>query len=458
MLTIWHSKADAARSEFMNIATYAPSLALMYVFVLLWILMGVDLKSFSRRDRWVIPLVVLFLCFANDLLRKLVGQAVYSKLLILTMHLPTFFLFLYIAKRGFIKTFFMILTALVFTAPTMIISNTVRRFLGVDAALVLLLSNLISYVAMLSLAWFVLRKSFTYLMIYGDSRFFLIFSILPVVFYSYLLVGANQDFSSLNSFSGYVIRWLPIIEAFSFYFLIPYIYQSLREKMLIQSTQDALQQEISSAEDQIALLNETNQQMAVYRHDVRHHINLLNGLLADGKIERAQEVLNTSMADLDAITPKRYCENEPVNLLCSSYDSKAKRLGVQLKINALLPKEVPLSDTELCSVISNGLENALRAASQPEVAEKWVGFSCYVRQGNIFMLIQNPYAGQVVIRDGLPVSSREGHGYGCYSIQAITQRNGGLCSFEAENGVFSLRLSFPLPDDYGNQIAVPIKG
>ena len=435
----------------MNIATYAPSLTLMYVFVLLWILMGVDLKSFSRRDRWVIPFVALFLCFANDLLRNLVGQAVYSKLLILTMHLPTFFVFLYIAKRGFIKTFFMILTALVFTSPTILIHNIVQHILSVDSSLVLLLSNLISYVVMLSLAWFVMRKSFTYLMIYGDSRFFLILSILPVVFYSYLLVGANQDFSSLDSFSGYVIRWLPMIEAFSFYLLIPYIYQFLREKMLIQSTQNALQQEISSAEDQIALLNETNQQMAVYRHDVRHHINLLNGLLADGKIERAQEVLNTSMADLDAITPKRYCENETVNLLCSSYDSKAKRLGVQLKINALLPKEVPLSDTELCSVVSNGLENALRAASQPEVADQWVGFSCYVRQGNIFMLIQNPYAGQVVIRDGLPVSSREGHGYGCYSIQAITQRNGGLCSFEAENGVFSLRLSFPLPDDYGNQ-------
>ena len=168
----------------MNIATYAPSLTLMYVFGLLWILMGVDPKSFSRRDRWVIPFVALFLCFANDLLRKLVGQAVYSKLLILT--------------------------------------------------------------------------------------------------------------------------------------------------------------------------------------------------------------------------------------------------------------------------ISNGLENALRAASQPEVADQWVGFSCYVRQGNIFMLIQNPYAGQVVIRDGLPVSSREGHGYGCYSIQAITQRNGGLCSFEANDGLFSLRLSFPLHTDASN--------
>ena len=94
----------------------------------------------------------------------------------------------------------MILTALVFTSPSILFHIIVQRILGVDSSLVLLLSNLISYVVMLSLAWFVMRKSFTYLMIYGDSRFFWILSILPVVFYSYLLVGANQDFSSLDSF------------------------------------------------------------------------------------------------------------------------------------------------------------------------------------------------------------------------------------------------------------------
>lgn len=430
----------------MNISTYSPALALMYVFALLWILMGVDLKSFSQRDRWMIPLITLFLCFANDLLRKLIGPTVYSKLLFLCMHLPTFFLFLYIAKRGIMKTIFMILTALVFTTPTVLIGNAVRNVLFVDSPLAFLLANVISYAVMLLVAWLVFRKGFNYLLIHGESRFFLIFSFLPIVFYVYMLAAANQDFSSLDSVSGYVLRLTPTIEAFSFYFLIPYIYQSLREKMLMQSAQDALALELSSAENQINLLNEANTQMAVYRHDVRHHVNLLNSLLSSGKVEQAQEFLKTVTADLDAITSKRFCENETVNLLCASYDGKAKRLGVQLRINVLFPKEIPLSATELCSVISNGLENALRAVSQPELPDKWVDFSCNVKQGKVFIQIQNPYAGQVEIRDGLPVSSREGHGFGCYSIQTITQRNGGLCSFEAKDGLFSLRIFLPCTD------------
>lgn len=430
----------------MNITTYSPALTLLYVFVLLWILMGVDIKSTGRAQRWLILSTVMVLCVANQLLRELIGYATYSKLLFVRMHLPTFFLFLYIAKRGIIKTAFMILTALVFTTPAVLIGNAVRHVLFTDSPHALLLANLISYILMLLLAYFVFRNGFQYLLIHGDARLFLLFSVVPAVFYIYMLAAVNLDFSSPDSLSGHVVRLIPSFEVFVFYFMLPYIYKAVRETHIMKSSQAALQQKLDSTEEQIDLLREANTQTAVFRHDIRHQFITLNGLLSNGKIDQAQEYVKTVMADLDAITPKRFCENEIVNLLCSSYDSKAKRVGVQLKINAQLPKEVPLSDTELCSVVSNGLENALRAASQPEVAEKWVGFSCYVRQGNIFMLIQNPYAGQVVIRDGLPVSSREGHGYGCYSIQTITQRNGGLCSFEAENGVFSLRLSFSLTD------------
>ena len=46
--------------------------------------------------------------------------------------------------------------------------------------------------------------------------------------------------------------------------------------------------------------------------------------------------------------------------------------------------------------------------------------------------------------DGLPVSDREGHGYGCRSIQAIAQRNGGLCVFSARQGQFLLQIMLPV--------------
>ena len=428
----------------MNISTHAsPIFTLVYVFILLWILMGVDLKSFRKAQRWLILAAITLLCVTNEALHTLLDPRLYSKLLLLHMHLPMFLLFLYIAKCGVIKTGFMILTALVFSAPTSIVGNILGNYFSANDY-ILLLSSILTYGLMLLLAYFVFRSGFNYLLKYGNTRFFLLFSLVPLVYYVYIFAYSNLDISSLTNAAGFLVRLLPNLQVFVFYFLLPYIYKTLNEKQIMKSAQNALQQRLVSTQDQIALLNETNTQMAVYRHDMRHQLIMLDGLLTGGKPEQAREFVKSVMSDLDAITPQKFCENETVNLLCSSYDSKARRLGVQLKINAVLPQQLSLSDTELCSVISNGLENALRAASQPEVADKWVTFGCQVKQGNIFIQIQNPYAGQVVIRNGLPVSQREGHGYGCYSIQTIVSRNGGHCSFGAENGLFSLRLSLPL--------------
>ena len=213
----------------------------------------------------------------------------------------------------------------------------------------------------------------------------------------------------------------------------------------MKSAQTALQQKLDSAQERITLLGESTMQMEVYRHDMRHQLTMLSGLLSAGKTTQAQEYIQTVIHDLGAIIPKKFCANETVNLLCSSYDGKARRLGVDLAIEAGLPKTIPLPDTELCSVISNGLENALRAASQPEVAEKWVELYCEIKKNKLLIQIRNPYVGRVTVQNGLPVSSRAGHGYGCHSIRAIAENHGGLCDFEAENGLFTLRVALPLP-------------
>ena len=282
---IRRSAADAARRICMNISTFSPALALLYVFALLWILMGVDAKSFSRTQRWIVPLAVVVLCAVNHLLRNLLGPVTYGNLLLFCMHMPTFVLFLYIAKRGVVKTAFMILTALVFTAPVVLIGNLVRRLLFAGSPTALLLSNLISYLLLLLLAQFVFRSGFNYLLIYGDNRLFLIFSLVPLVYYIYVFAAINMDVTNLPVTVGYVVRFFPTIEVFLFYFLFPYIYKSLREKQEAKAEQDALLQKLASTENQIELLNESNLKMAVYRHDVRHQLILMDGLLSSGNVE-----------------------------------------------------------------------------------------------------------------------------------------------------------------------------
>ena len=119
-------------------------------------------------------------------------------------------------------------------------------------------------------------------------------------------------------------------------------------------------------------------------------------------------------------------------------------MDAHLTVEARLPKKLPVSDTELCSILSNGLENALHAIGTLEEPLKWVELYCGIRLNKLLIEIKNPYAGQITMQDDLPVSDRKGHGYGCRSIRSIAAQNGGLCTFDTEHGVFTLRVMLPL--------------
>ena len=131
-------------------------------------------------------------------------------------------------------------------------------------------------------------------------------------------------------------------------------------------------------------------------------------------------------------------------LFLPAFHLQSQRQGTVLTVDASLPNDVAISDTELCSLLSNGLENALHAVADLPADRKQISLYCGVRQNKLLIEIRNPCAGPIAMRDGLPISDREGHGYGCRSIQAIAQRNGGLCVFSAQQGQFLLQIMLPV--------------
>ena len=61
----------------------------------------------------------------------------------------------------------------------------------------------------------------------------------------------------------------------------------------------------------------------------------------------------------------------------------------------------------------------------------------------------NFYAGEVVMRDGFPLTNSDNqmdHGFGVKSIAAIVHKYGGNVSFQAKDNVFNLNIIFSLHD------------
>lgn len=185
----------------------------------------------------------------------------------------------------------------------------------------------------------------------------------------------------------------------------------------------------------------------IYRHDMRHHLALIGGYAADGDLQKIKEYLASTEADIDALTPIRYCENETVNLILSNFVARAKRMKVTLNTDVQLPEELGVNDTELCALLSNALENALTAASQLEDEKlRKVFFRAIVNGDKLVISTENAYTGELQIEGEIPKSKRKeaGHGFGIKSMISIVERHGGLYSIETEGGIFILQLMLPL--------------
>lgn len=427
----------------MNLVTYSPALMLLYVWALLWMTMDVHFRDLTRVQKWLVPLVVVSLAAFNQALRMLAGSSVLGRLLPLTMHLPFFLLFLYLTRCGVVKMVFMILTALVFSAPVVLVTTYCKNVIPLDSPLMLLI-NLAAYAVMLLAVRFIFQRGFRYLLKYGDDSLLLLFCMVPLLYYAYTVAAANVEFPGITSLSWAFLRALPTLNVYVFYFLLLYNYKELSRRHELESAQAALSRELDAAEEQIAVLDEAQRQSAIYRHDMRHHLTAVSAFLTGGDIHRAEEYIRKVCSGIEAVTPRRFCENRLVDLICSSYAGQAERRGVRLAVEAGLPAAVPFSDTKLCALLSNGLENALNAVGTLGESLRWVELYCGVRLGKLLIEIRNPYAGQVVFRDGLPEAGQLNHGHGCRSIQTIAHACGGLCDFRAEGGIFTLRVVLPM--------------
>ena len=279
--------------------------------------------------------------------------------------------------------------------------------------------------------------------IVSSDRAPLFFGALPVLYYlyEYFSLYTQQRFTDLLV----VDELLPTGVVLLFVcFAIAYQREVERNRQAGVQTA-ALESELSRAQQEIGALRDGAERTAVYRHDFRHHLTMIDSLISAGSSDQAAAYIRKALGEIDALVPLRDCEHETVNLLLSAFRERAKQRGVSMRVNVSLPGELGLPETEICTLLSNGLENALNAASAlPADEQRTIEFFGGIKQNHLLFEIRNPYAGEIVLRDGIPLAQDDARHYGCRSIQMIVQRRRGVCTFDASGGVFVLRMAIPL--------------
>ena len=251
--------------------------------------------------------------------------------------------------------------------------------------------------------------------------------------YTDLLAQGNQA----------AVEFMPFVCSVAYIVFVLRVSAEERTRGQLEQTRNNLKLQVGQAVREIEALRTSQQQTRTYRHDLRHHLQYISACIENGRGEQAQEYIQSICSEIEASKVTTYCENEAANLIFSSFAGRAENCGVPLNIQAHIPQLISVVETDLCVLLSNALENALRACRRmkAENGPAYIEVTAREKNGHLFLQFVNPCPEGIQFENGLPVTHAEGHGIGVRSICAIVEKYKGLSDFSVQDGRFILRVS-----------------
>ena len=189
-------------------------------------------------------------------------------------------------------------------------------------------------------------------------------------------------------------------------------------------------------------LQREQNQVRTLRHDMRNHMAVLQGLLDNGDTGKAEEYLRELLGSAALSGGRRICAHETANAVLSVKLGEMERLGIPSDLQVNLPEKLDISDTDLCALLGNALDNAMEACTKVKTPD--IRLRCRMDKGMLMLMVSNPLSGDE--KPGLGTTKADGknHGFGLPGMTEIARRCGGSLDTRTEDGRFELIACIPM--------------
>lgn len=200
---------------------------------------------------------------------------------------------------------------------------------------------------------------------------------------------------------------------------------------------------IKGLESQNYLVEQSERNLKILRHDMRHYSMMIDSLLDQKEYDEIKNITGHINEVVEENKVERYCENLIVNTILLKIAAQAKTFHIALHPDVLVSKQIPVNEYEFALVLANLLENAVFAVKEAEPDKRYVTGKIHCTAKYLLIDINN--ACQKELRfdplTGLPISEKgKGHGLGMQSVLAFSDKLGGNIDCYCENGQFRIIL------------------
>lgn len=187
-------------------------------------------------------------------------------------------------------------------------------------------------------------------------------------------------------------------------------------------------------ENLVQRINETRRA----RHDMRHHMHLIQEYLHTGKLHELELYVEQYGKTLPSSQPIFYCQHYETNSLLDYFAHQAKQTGIKTDFFVQLPEKINLPETTLSVLLGNLLENAIDACRETSSGEKIITVRGKKEKDFIFFDVSNTYSGPLkkTITGEFRSTKKNGEGLGLSSVSNLVKKHNGVITVDSKDNVF----------------------
>jgi len=213
------------------------------------------------------------------------------------------------------------------------------------------------------------------------------------------------------------------------------LFDKLIEKRVTAFQNEILQKHYLEVENMYA-------KMRGWRHDYRNHIQTMKVHASNGEYAEIDKHLDMLDEDLTHVETVIRTGNRMADAILNSKLSLAMEKQIRVKAEAQIPVSLTISELDLCTVISNLLDNAIDACMELPPAERLIRIYMEMKGNYLYLALTNTAAGEK--KRHFRTTKGDGHGFGIARVDAVVKKYGGYVTRASEDGAFSTEVLLPM--------------
>lgn len=206
-------------------------------------------------------------------------------------------------------------------------------------------------------------------------------------------------------------------------------------------------------EEKYQSLNEMYNRNAKLYHDLNNHLNTLYQLLEENRVQEAKSYITDISEPIQSMRKITWTGVELIDVVLNSKAQMMRDRHLTYQINAEFWKDAGIQETDVCTVLSNLMDNAMEAVQKLPRQESDIKITMRKIQKFLLIQVENPCIQTELPEEGLPETSKKEkglHGWGLQNVADVAEKYQGTFQCTCEKGIFcaSVMLFFnPVKED-----------